>query len=233
MVTCVTAQNPSLILSVHALPASIIDEQLDSVFSYFKVSALKIGMLFSEEIIHTVASFLSAQPQPLPPLVIDPLMIASSGTRLLNQDALSLFCKKLLPLATLVTPNRPEAEVLAEMSLFTQEDVRKAALKIWRRYGVAVLIKGGHFERHVARDTLYDGTHYDDYETPFVMDLNTHGTGCSLSAAIAANLARGKTLQESTKLAKNYLQHCLESPVLLSNELHLGHSVLDEKSRNT
>jgi hydroxymethylpyrimidine/phosphomethylpyrimidine kinase len=182
----------------------MVRRQLTAVFEELRPDAIKTGMLFSAEIIRTVARFLKSAGKIK--LVVDPVMISTSGTRLLKTDALRALEKELLPLATLVTPNLDEASILVGRGLRSVEDMRAAAKEIARRFGCAALVKGGHLRGgKEAVDVLCDDANEWLLTAPFVKGRRLHGTGCTYAAAVAANLARGFALPEAVAQAKEYV----------------------------
>ena len=207
-IACLTAQNPKQVLRVEACSPKILRQQLEAVFAELPPAAVKTGMLFSAENIKLVADFfrpLSFARRPAP-LVVDPVMMATSGTRLLKPAAEKILREKLLPLATLITPNLDEAEILAEQKIRAPEDLRSAARKIVSRYGGAALVKGGHLKNcREAIDVFFDGETELLLSAPFVKGVSTHGTGCTYSAAICAALALGHGLPHAVEIGKNFI----------------------------
>ena len=183
-ITALTAQNTTGVTDIMEVTPKFLAEQLDSIFTDIYPDAIKTGMVASGELIGTIAQKLTEYHAKN--IVVDPVMVATSGARLISEDAISTLKSKLLPLATVITPNIPEAEVLSEMQIKTDADMEKAAEIICDTLGCAVLLKGGH--------QLNDAT---------------HGTGCTLSSAIASNLAKGRDLETSVKYAKNYISGAL------------------------
>lgn len=207
-ITCVTAQNPAGVLSIQPIRADIIRDQIEAVRTELRPRAIKTGMLFSREIIRVVVEALARDSGP--PLVVDPVMVASSGRRLLAPRALKALQKELLPIATLVTPNVCEAEVLTGLRMDSPEDLRRAGREIRARYGCAALVKGGHLRgAREAVDFFYDGTTELMLIAPFLSDIKTHGTGCTYSAAITAYLAKGCDLAHSVAQAKQFMTDAL------------------------
>jgi hydroxymethylpyrimidine/phosphomethylpyrimidine kinase len=203
-ITCITAQNPKQVWGIQACKPSIVRAQIEAVFSELPPAAVKTGMLYSSAIIEAVAETLRSRPGS--PVVVDPVMVASSGARLLKPTAIAALVTNLLPLATLVTPNLQEAEVLVGACLRTVEDLRRAARDVFERFGCATLMKGGHLRGlKEAVDVFYDGTQELLLRAPFVRGRHTHGTGCTYSAAITAYLARGCSLTTSVTSAKKYI----------------------------
>jgi hydroxymethylpyrimidine/phosphomethylpyrimidine kinase len=202
-ITCITAQNPMGVSGIEACSPTIVRAQIEAVFAELPPHAVKTGMLFSAEIIHAVASSLRKHRCPL---VVDPVMIATSGAALLKPDAVRALARELLPLATLITPNVSEAEVLTEVKIREPEDLRKAARILHERFGCAVLAKGGHLNtRSEAIDIFFDGRMELMLSSPRIKGVKTHGTGCTYSAAIAAYLARGEKLEKAVQSAKTFV----------------------------
>ncbi len=223
-ITCVTAQNPAGVIGVQAVSAAMVRLQVEAVFAKFKPSAVKTGMLFSEPIIRVVTDHLSGHRDV--PLVVDPVMMATSGARLLKQSALKVLCARLFPLATLITPNVDEAAWLLDRDIKTHEHLRQAGRELHSRFGCAVLMKGGHLAtasvKKAGRKTLtearaidlfFDGYLEVWHEAPFLTHVSTHGTGCTLSAAITAHLAHGISLAEAVRLAKEDITHAIQNSV--------------------
>ncbi len=208
VVTAVTAQNTLEVAGAFDLPTSWIEAQLAAVLDDISLDAVKTGMLSSSEIIRTVADVLSRRNTA--PLVVDPVMISKSGYALLKEDAVSTLKERLLPLATLVTPNAHEAAHLTGLEVRTQTDAREAARLIAAFGPRAVLVKGGHLDGEPeATDVLFDGSHYYTFSAPLLDTRNTHGTGCTYASAITANLARGFSLRASIARAKRYVTEAI------------------------
>jgi len=221
-ITCLTAQNPKRVLGVQPAMPEFVTLQLEAVFAELPPHAVKTGMLFSSEIIGAIATFLRTQRIKCP-LIVDPVMIATSGALLLEKSAVKALWTRLLPVADLVTPNIPEAEVLADMSIDDPEDLRSAARKLHSRFGCAVLLKGGHLEGiKEALDIFYDGKTELLLRAPFVRGVSTHGTGCTYSAAIAAYCAQGKPLTEAVGLAKGYITRAIANSARVQSRCVLG-----------
>ena len=206
-ITAITAQNTRGVTAVQETPPDIVAAQIDAVAADIRPDAVKTGMLASAPIIEVVAA--KVREHGLPNLVVDPVMVAKSGDRLLRDDAVTVLRDLLLPLAAVVTPNLPEAEVLAGFAIDSDEDVRRAAKEIVGLGARAVVVKGGHREAAEAVDVLYDGTIFRDYSAPRIDTTSTHGTGCTFASAIAAYLARGEPLAEAVGRAKEYLTEAL------------------------
>ena len=203
VITAITAQNTEEVADVFELPTSIVAAQLDAIFDDFDVAAVKTGMLSSAEIIRTVVKLL--KPQQVKNLVVDPVMIAKGGQPLLKPDAIDTLTSTLFPLALLVTPNVHEAQQLSGIEITSLADARRAA-KIIHQFGSAhVLIKGGHLQQDRGTDLLYDGRFFNIFKGEFIDTPHTHGTGCTFASAIAAHLARGKSVPDAVQTAKTYL----------------------------
>jgi hydroxymethylpyrimidine/phosphomethylpyrimidine kinase len=207
-ITCLTAQNPRGVTGIHDCGAKIVRQQIEAVFAELPPKAVKTGMLHSTANVRAVAHFFRRGQRP--PLVVDPVMVSTSGVRLLKPAAIALLKETLLPLATLVTPNLDEAEILAGGKLSSVEDLRGAARELHRRFGCAALVKGGHLRGlGVAVDVFFDGNRELLLSAPFVEGVSTHGTGCTYSAAIAGHLARGKPLPQAVRAAKEYITEAI------------------------
>lgn len=201
VLTAVAVQNTCGVKSCYDLPIACIQEQLEAIFEDIPPDAIKIGMLYSEAIITVVADFLKTHAAHLP-IVLDPVMLAKSGDALLQPAAIHALKTKLIPLATLITPNLPEAMALVD-DIPGEQALTDKLLTLNPN---AVLLKGGHASGEQADDILHEQTgSLTTFSLPRITSKNTHGTGCTLSAAIAAYLARGNTLATSCRLAKNYL----------------------------
>ena len=206
-ICALTAQNTQGVTMVVNTPEEMVEAQLDAIYSDIPPDGVKTGMLSTSGITKTVASYL--EKHLASPLVVDPVMVATTGAVLLEKDAIEAYKTKLIPLATLITPNIPEAEVLSEMQIKTDADMEKAAEIICDTLGCAVLLKGGH-QLNDANDLLYQkGKEPVWFEGKRIDNPNTHGTGCTLSSAIASNLAKGRDLETSVKYAKNYISGAL------------------------
>jgi len=215
VLVALTAQNTKTVTMVHPLPRDIIEAQIAAVFDDFEIGGVKTGMLFSAEIVKIVSEKLRALK--VKNLVVDPVMISKSGCVLLKPDAIEQFKRDLLPLATVVTPNIHEAQRLAEMTITTLDDVKEAARRIQQFSCKTVLIKGGHLTTAPATDLLYDGRTFTVIPGEFIETQNTHGTGCTYSAAIAAHLALGKSLVPAIQAAKTYITEAIR------HSLSIGH----------
>ena len=226
-VTCLTAQNPRRVLAVATSSSKIVRQQIEAVFEELGPSAVKTGMLYSREIVSVVADVLKSHShrrgRKRLPTVVDPLMVSTSGTRLLQTAAISRLKEKLLPLAALVTPNLSEAEILTGQNISSVEDMRRAARQIHSDFGCAVLIKGGHLANSkAATDIFFDGRTELLLSAPFVRGIRTHGTGCTYSAAICAALAHGYSLPQAVQAGKKYITGAISAGYHVGNHFVLG-----------
>ncbi len=206
VITALTAQNTLGVRGICETAPEFLKEQIDAVFEDIFPDSVKIGMVSSKELVDVIAkrlNFYNAKN-----IVIDPVMVATSGGVLMKSDAIEALTKKLFPIATLVTPNIPEAEVLSGMKIKCREDMIKSAKYINETYGCNVLLKGGHSEDD-ANDLLCERGNIIWFESKRIDNPNTHGTGCTLSSAIASNLARGFSVGESVERAKGYISEAL------------------------
>jgi hydroxymethylpyrimidine/phosphomethylpyrimidine kinase len=216
-ITAITAQNTVAVAAIHAVPSEIIAAQIDAVMTDIGADAVKTGMLASAEVIEAVAAKI--REHGVKNLVCDPVMVAKSGHRLLEASAVEALRVKLLPLARVVTPNIPEAEVLGGMKIRDGEDARLAARNIASYGPKFVVIKGGHLEG-AATDLVYDGSNFDELPAERIATKNTHGTGCTFSAAIAANLAKGLAPLDAIREAKRYITEAIRT----AGSIGAGHS---------
>ena len=205
--TALTAQNTLGVTGIHAVPPEMVKAQIEAVLEDPGVDAFKTGMLLNREIIDTVADVLATVPDI--PLVLDPVMVATSGARLIDEDAQETIIARLLPRATLLTPNLPEAEALAGIAIIDEPTMHKAGDTILNFGPRAVLIKGGHRDGGEAVDYLYDGTTWRDYRAPRISTSCGHGTGCTLASAIATRIGQGVHLFEAIADAKDYVNGAL------------------------
>ena len=221
VITCITAQNPIRVFGVEPCTPAMIRKQLEAVFEQLQPHAVKTGMLLTAQVIQTVADFFENRKRP--PLVVDPVMISTSGATLLESEAVEVLTRKLLPLATLVTPNIHEAEILTGRKIGSIHDMRNAARAIRERFGCAALVKGGHLlDSREAVDYYRDGRWEMVLGVSYVRNVNTHGTGCTLSAAIAANLAKGLSLRSAIKGGKVYITNAIMNSTRVRRHLVLG-----------
>ncbi|MBT32492.1 MAG: bifunctional hydroxymethylpyrimidine kinase/phosphomethylpyrimidine kinase [Thalassobius sp.] len=208
-ITALTAQNTIGVRSIHSVPIQMIEDQVNAVIEDIGVDAVKTGMLHSSEIINTVAKLVKKFD--LKHLIVDPVMVATSGDKLLQDKALDTLKKELIPLAELITPNLPEAEILLEDSISDSSSIENAAATLAQKYGVSVLLKGGHLEENEVIDVFYDVKKKTSsvFSASKIDSKNTHGTGCTLSSAIATFRARGFTLEDSVKNGIDYIRKAI------------------------
>jgi len=220
-ITAITAQNTVGVTAVFPLPADLVTAQIEAVATDIGLHAVKTGMLATAAIVEAVAAAIASLD--LPNVVVDPVMIAKSGDRLLEPEAVSAMTTELLPRAFVVTPNIPEAEVLAGMSIPTVKEARRAARRIREMGPQAVVIKGGHLEGADLIDLLWDGHELIELRAPRIESGNTHGTGCTFASAIAASLALGRPLREAVERAKSYVSGAIRHGPAIGR----GHGPLD------
>lgn len=206
-ITAITAQNTAHVTGILELPAHLIRAQIDTVMGDLEVRSAKTGMLSSAEIISAVAEAISSHG--ITQLVVDPVMVAKGGAKLLRDDAIAALRSRLLPLALVITPNLPEAEVLLERKIASVEDRREAARELRGLGPRVVIVKGGHSEGD-ATDVYFDGSEMVELRAHRVDTRNTHGSGCTFSAAITAGLARGLDPLSATREAKTFITHAIE-----------------------
>ena len=206
-ITAITAQNTQGVTGVHEVPVPLIEAQIDAVVGDIGADAVKTGMLSSSAIIQAVAR--KVHELRLPNLVVDPVMVAKSGDRLLQEEAVETLRSQLLPLALVVTPNIPEAEVLTGRRIASREEARQAAREIVALGARSVVVKGGHLQGD-AVDTFYDGREFREFTAPRMETTSTHGTGCTFASAIAAGLAKGLTPVEAIGAAKEYVTQAIQ-----------------------
>ena len=207
-VTCVVAEIPGKVSRIEPVPVKSVRKQIEVLCANFPISAIKTGLLCSGEIVTTVARAmveLSDSIDTRIALVVDPVMLSTSGTLLLRADAIKLYENELFPLATLITPNLLEAGKLLRRTIDDFGGMRKAGKDLEKRYGVPVLLKGGHLHSEQAIDLLFWEDNVIDFQQPFVRDVSTHGTGCTFSAAITAGLAVGLRLEDAIARAKKFV----------------------------
>ena len=223
VLTALTAQNTQGVRAVHAPPAAFVTAQIDAVLDDLDVGGVKTGMLANADIVLAVAEAL--QRRPSLPLVVDPVMVATSGARLLKPSAIRALLDELLPLAAIVTPNLDEAEILVGHPVRTIDALRAAAREIQGRFGCAALVKGGHLsDGREAVDFFYDGRTELMLSAPFVRGVSTHGTGCTYSAAITAHLALGQNLAQAVARAKETITNSIAGSVKVGQHWALSPS---------
>jgi len=207
VVTAITAQTPRKILGIEPVKSAVILKQLEAVFAYRKPLASKTGMLYNGRVIECVAKFFNEKNRP--PLIVDPVMVSTSGAELLRPEAIRVLKKRLLPLATAVTPNVPEAELLTGLSIRGPEDMRTAARALFEQSGCAAVVTGGHLSGREVIEVFYDGHEEFLLATPRVKDGPWPGTGCRFSAAIAAGLAKQQKMAKAVVKAKEFVANYL------------------------
>ena len=223
-ITCITAQNPKGVSGLQPVRVEMVRKQIEAVHAELPPHAVKTGMLFSSGIINVVADFFECGKHP--PLIVDPVMVATSGAVLLKSSAIRVLKDRLLPLATLVTPNLDEAELLIGRKLGSLEDLLDAAEEIYERFGCAALVKGGHLQLGThAVDVLYDGRNFTVLKARRVRGVSTHGTGCTYAAAITAELARGKKLPAAVSAAKDFITRAIGQSYRLGQHFALQHQL--------
>jgi hydroxymethylpyrimidine/phosphomethylpyrimidine kinase len=225
-ITAITAQNTVAVTAVHEVPSEVIVAQIDAVLTDIGADAVKTGMLSSSTIIKTVASALIRHN--VKRLVIDPVMVSKGGARLLREEAVATLKERLLPLATVVTPNVPEAEALLGMRIAMAEDVREAARRILSMGPMSVVVKGGHLDGP-AIDLFYDGREYVEFTAKRIDTRSTHGTGCTFASAVAAGLAKGLCTKDAVALAKRYVSGAIRYSFPLGH----GHGPLNHFYRSS
>jgi hydroxymethylpyrimidine/phosphomethylpyrimidine kinase len=229
-ITCLTAQNPGGVIGIEASTPRIVKAQLEAIFDELPPRAAKTGMLFSAGIIKTVADFFADKPCRW--LVVDPVMIATSGARLLKPKAIDTLLNELLPKASLVTPNLDEAELLIGAKLDSVHDLRQAARAMRKRFGCAALVKGGHLRgMEEAVDVFNDGRTELLLTAPFITGVSTHGTGCTYSAAITAYLARGLALADAVFAGKEYITQAIANTRRIGGHSTLHHMPIKAANR--
>jgi len=219
VVTCIVAEVPEKVQRIQAVDVDAVRDQLILSLEYFPVSAIKTGMLYSKEIIGAVCDILEAIPiDKRPSVVVDPVMVASSGDPLLQTDALEIYLNRLFPLATVVTPNRDETSIIYGQDIGTAEELKQIGPELVRLYGTAFLLKGGHWPGDLAVDYLATQAGVLRLSEPFVPAKSTHGTGCTLSAALAAGLALGDDLQTAAHRAKAFITRAIAESMTWSGQ---------------
>ncbi len=208
VITALTAQNTQGVTGILDVSPEFITEQMDAVFTDIYPDAIKIGMVSSPEIVEAIAA--SLEKYQAKNIVLDPVMVATSGAKLLKEEAMDSLINRLIPLADVITPNIPEGEILAGMEITNEDEMIKAAEKIGKKYDCAVLLKGGH-RVNDANDLLYRDGEFKWFRSERIDNPNTHGTGCTLSSAIGANLAKGYDIDQAIEKAKDYLTGALRA----------------------
>lgn len=208
VITALTAQNTQGVTGILDVSPEFITEQMDAVFNDIYPDAIKIGMVSSPEIVEAIAA--SLEKYQAKNIVLDPVMVATSGAKLLKEEAMDSLINRLIPLADVITPNIPEGEILAGMEITNEDQMIKAAEEIGKKYDCAVLLKGGH-RVNDANDLLYRNGEFKWFRSERIDNPNTHGTGCTLSSAIGANLAKGYDIDQAIEKAKAYLTGALRA----------------------
>ena len=207
-ITCVVSETPGKVQCIQAVEADVVADQINLLLESFPVAAVKTGMLYSAEIVAVVARAIAqwnSKRSTRIPLIVDPVMVATSGDLLLRNDAIEIYERELFPLASLVTPNLDEAATLLGDPIRDLEAMREAGKRLVKRYGVPILLKGGHLGGEEAIDLLFDGDAVVEFSAPFTRGVHTHGTGCTYSAAIASGLASGSSLEPAVRSAKRFI----------------------------
>jgi hydroxymethylpyrimidine/phosphomethylpyrimidine kinase len=220
VITAVTAQNLDGVTAIQPIDTDVVHKQAIAVLEGFPVKAIKTGMLFSKEIIETITGILTDDMYKHIPLIIDPVFAATSGSKLIEDDAIEAMIENLFPLAAVITPNMPEAEILTGLSISNREDLERAGQKLYDMFGTAVLMKGGHMTDR-AVDIFFDSQVKQIYESELIEGVNNHGSGCTLASAIAAAMAKGDSLRDAVYTAKNYITNALKESLELSTKLRV------------
>ena len=210
-VTCIVAEIPGKVSTIEPVRAEVVRDQIEVLADNFPIAAIKTGLLCSAEIVAATAKAISGfRKNPAsPPLVVDPVIAATTGKLLLHDDAIEIYEKQLFPRATLITPNLIEAERFSGERILDIKAMRRAGQQLAKRFGTAILLKGGHLPGNRAIDLLFVNDEVIEFESAFVRDIATHGTGCSYSAAIAAGLARGLSLTDAVDRAKKFVTNAI------------------------
>ncbi len=212
-ISCIVAEAPGKVSAIQAVEPNIVAGQIRLSFEYFPVAAVKTGLLYSRETVEIVCGFVE-NGEIRVPLVVDPVMVASSGYLLLKADAVSLYKERLFPLAALVTPNLDEAGTLLGHPVSSEPEMREAVEELAKRFGAPFLLKGGHMGGDTATDLLYHEGRITAFSAPFVRGVRTHGTGCTYSAAITSGLANGLPLEAAIGEAKSFVTRAIEAHFL-------------------
>jgi hydroxymethylpyrimidine/phosphomethylpyrimidine kinase len=222
-ITCVVAEIPGRVAAIQPVRPDVVAAQIRLSLDAFPVRAIKTGMLFSTPIIRAVASEFSRRPT-LPPLVVDPVMVASSGDPLLRRSAVAAYKDLLFPVAALVTPNLDELRILSDMPCRNLDEMKSAGRHLVEKFGVPFLLKGGHLKARIAVDVLACADGFTEFRAPFVRSADTHGTGCTFSAAIATGLASGLPLPDAIGQAKSFISDAIKYRLRWKtvSALHLG-----------
>jgi len=222
-ITCVVAEIPGRVSAIQPVQPRIVAEQVRLSFAAFPVAAIKTGMLYSAAIIRAVAAELGKLPD-LPPLVVDPVMVASSGDPLLKKPAIAAYENLLFPRAALVTPNLDELRILSGMPCRNLAEMKSAGLALFQKFGVPFLIKGGHLKTRTAIDIIVGEGGFEEFRAGFIRGADTHGTGCTFSAAIATGLAQGLPLTDAVARAKTFITAAIAGRLRWRTTAALNHS---------
>lgn len=227
-ITCLTAQNPSGVTGILEVPPDLLEKQILAILDFFPIHAAKTGMLFSKTIIELVVHIIKKYKIKL---VCDPVMVASSGAKLLRDDAIESIRNDLIPLSFLLTPNSDEAAIFLGSPIPSMDEMEDAAYTLYENFRVPILLKGGHLHKNDRlRDILYDGKEFTAFPSEYISSVSTHGTGCTYSAAITANLASGKDLKTAVLHAKMYLHNTIKKSLSIGNSTTLNHTVTKDAS---
>ena len=207
-ITAITAQSTAGVVEAAVLSADLVTAQIEAIAGDIDIDAVKTGMLGDAAVVEAVAATIKELELPL--VVVDPVLASTSGIRLLDDDGVQMLCAELLPLARVVTPNLPEAEVLSGKRIVSDDDVREAARRIHDLGASAIIITGGHRPGEAVTDVLFDGRAFTEFRTPRVETQDVHGTGCTFASAVAAHLALGRTLEEAAELAQQYVAGAIQ-----------------------
>ena len=211
-VTCVVAEIPGKVSRLEPVSAELVRAQIEVLAKNFPIAAIKTGLLYSAEIISTIARAIADFSRKAP-VVVDPVITATGGDPLLERGAIEIYERELFPLATLITPNLDEAVQLLGRKIADRESMERAGKELARKFKTAILLKGGHLSGNNAVDLLFANDKVTEFSAPFVRDVATHGTGCTFSAAIAAGLATGESLEDSIARAKQFVTKCISNRI--------------------
>ncbi|MCP5103941.1 MAG: bifunctional hydroxymethylpyrimidine kinase/phosphomethylpyrimidine kinase, partial [bacterium] len=220
VITAITAQNLSGVSAIQPIEPGVVRKQLEAVLEGFPIKAIKTGMLFSADIIDTIVQTLSSAAYRSIPLVVDPVFAATSGSKLIRDNAINLLKEKLFPLAALITPNIPEAEILTQKGIQNPDDLEQVARMLFKTFNVPVLLKGGHLSDR-AVDILVDNDGVKAFESKVISRVNNHGSGCTLASGIAAAAARREPLRQAVHTAKSYVTGGLKNALQMQPGLRV------------
>jgi hydroxymethylpyrimidine/phosphomethylpyrimidine kinase len=230
-VTCIVAEVPGKVRRIDPVEEQNVREQIELLLANFPIAAIKTGLLLSAAVVEIVASLLEKQTAKLP-LVVDPVMVATSGAPLLQPNAIESYRTRLFPLATVVTPNIPEAAALSGRPVRDLGEMKTVGNELAQKFGTRILLKGGHLTGERAIDLLCDGTSVLEFSAPFITGVATHGTGCTYSAAIAARLALGDSLPNAIAQAKDFVSQAIREHFSWSTSLGEIHALNHRDSRD-